>query len=242
MKKFAKGKFLAVVTLVLLFVLAFLPKAAQADEENQGYFYLSVATNSETVIAPTRVTYTAGQTVLEAIENSDFNFVFQGDDKTFIESIEGKVGNFVRFYDYSVDGNDYDLNVEAANIHVLSFSETEGQHNDAVVSLIELLGEVSEKTDNVLNYEPAKTAYDNALKGLHTASEETAQTLYNNLSEAVSAYEALLEGDKYTIHFAATQNGVSVANEHIKMTDSYGNVTETDGSSINVIPVTTVSK
>lgn len=66
-------------------------------------------TNQKTVIAPTRVTYTAGQSVLDAIESSGFDFKFQGGDKASVETIEGVSANFVRFHDYTIGDNDYDL-------------------------------------------------------------------------------------------------------------------------------------
>lgn len=192
-------------------------------------------TNQKTVIAPTRVTYTAGQSVLDAIESSGFDFKFQGGDKASVETIEGVSANFVRFHDYTIGDNDYDLTVPAEKINVLAFTETMGQNSASVTALILGLGKFAEMTNNVQSYGPAAEAYDAALTGLRTASAEEADALLAGLNAAVKEYEALLAGTKYTVTFAPTQNGASPAKSHIRMTDSYGNVTEADGASISVI-------
>ena len=235
MKKLMGSKRIAALLLALCLMLSVLPVTAAATDSQPGYFYLSVATNQKTVIAPTRVTYTAGQTVLEAIEASGFDFRFQGVDKAFVESIEGESANFVRFHDYKVGDNDYDLTVPAEKINVLSFSETMGQNNASVTALILGLGKFAEMTNNVQRYDRAAKAYDAALAGLRTASADEAAALLAELDAAVKEYEALLGGTKYTVTFAPTQNGTAPAASHIHMTDSYGNVTEADGTSVSVI-------
>ncbi len=235
MKKLLGSKRIAALLLALCLMLSVLPATAAATDSQPGYFYLSVVTNQKTVIAPTRVTYTAGQSVLDAIESSGFDFKFQGVDKTFVESIEGESANFVRFHDYKVGDNDYDLTVPAEKINVLAFTETMGQNNASVTALIIGLGKFAEMTNNVQNYGPAAEAYDAALTGLRTASAEEADTLLAGLNAAVKEYEALLGGTKYTVTFAPTQNGAAPAASHIRMTDSYGNVTEADGTSVRVI-------
>lgn len=235
MKKLMGSKRIAGLLLALCLMLSVLPATAAATDSQPGYFYLSVVTNQKTVIAPTRVTYTAGQTVLDAIESSGFNFKFQGVDKTFVETIEGVSANFVRFHDYTIGDNDYDLTVPAEKINVLAFTETMGQNNASVTALITGLGKFAEMTNNVQNYGPAAEAYDAALTGLRTASAGEADTLLAGLNAAVKEYEALLGGTKYTVTFAPTQNGAAPAASHIRMTDSYGNVTEADGTSIRVI-------
>lgn len=235
MKKLLGSKRIAALLLALCLMLSVLPVPAAAAESQPGYFYLSVATNQKTVIAPTRVTYTAGQTVLEAIEASGYDFRFQGADKAFVESIEGESANFVRFHDYKIGDNDYDLTVPAEKINVLAFSEAMGQNNASVTALIIGLGRFTEMTNNVQRYGRAAEAYDTALAGLRTASADTADALLAELNAAVKEYEALLAGTKHTVTFALTQNGAAPAVSRIRMTDSYGNVTEADGTSLSVI-------
>ena len=234
MKKLSVRKAITAL-LVLCLLIAALPSAILATSDMPGYFYFSVATNTKTVIAPSRVTYTSGQTVLEALEASGYDIKFQGSDKTFVETIEGVSANFVRFHDYTAGGSDYDLTVPADKIHVLAFTETEGQNNSSVIALIRRVGEVGEMTNGVRNYTRAGKAYDAALSGLRTATAEQAETLLTELNAAVSEYEALLNGTKYTVTVSATQNGTAVANPVIRMTDSYGNVTEAADSSVKVI-------
>ena len=235
MKKLMGSKRIAALLLALCLMLSALPVPAAATDSQPGYFYLSVVTNQKTVIAPTRVTYTAGQSVLDAIESSGFDFKFQGGDKASVETIEGVSANFVRFHDYTIGDNDYDLTVPAEKINVLAFTETMGQNSASVTALILGLGKFAEMTNNVQSYGPAAEAYDAALTGLRTTSAEEADALLAGLNAAVKEYEALLAGTKYTVTFAPTQNGASPAKSHIRMTDSYGNVTEADGASISVI-------
>lgn len=235
MKKLMGSKRIAALLLALCLMLSALTVPAAATDSQPGYFYLSVVTNQKTVIAPTRVTYTAGQSVLDAIESSGFDFKFQGGDKVSVETIEGVSANFVRFHDYTIGDNDYDLTVPAEKINVLAFTETMGQNSASVTALILGLGKFAEMTNNVQSYGPAAEAYDAALTGLRTTSAEEADALLAGLNAAVKEYEALLAGTKYTVTFAPTQNGASPAKSHIRMTDSYGNVTEADGASISVI-------
>ncbi len=102
MKKLMGSKRIAALLLALCLMLSALTVPAAATDSQPGYFYLSVVTNQKTVIAPTRVTYTAGQSVLDAIESSEFDFKFQGADKASVETIEGGQRKFralPRLYD-----------------------------------------------------------------------------------------------------------------------------------------------
>ena len=230
----AMRKIGAVLLLALCALLLPTPANA-ADTGETGYFYLSVAVQDRVIVPPARVSYTAGQTVLEALEASEYDFCFQGEDKMFVESIEGVSGNFVRFHDYSVDGNDYDLTVPAEKITVLAFAEKEGLHTPEMVSLICRLGELGESDSNVLQYPAAAKAYSSALMALRGAAADEAQAQLDALNTAVAEYEALLNGTKYTVTFDARQNGTAVTAPHLRLTDAYGNVTEADASSVSVV-------
>ena len=78
MKKLMGSKRIAALLLALCLMLSALPVPAAATDSQPGYFYLSVVTNQKTVIAPTRVTYTAGQSVLDrpGSGNSQINAIF----------------------------------------------------------------------------------------------------------------------------------------------------------------------
>ncbi len=118
----------------------------------------------------------------------------------------------MRFHDYTIGDNDYDLTVPAEKTNVLAFTETMGQNSASVTALILGLGKFAEMTNNVQSYGPAAEAYDAALTGLRTTSAEEADALLAGLNAAVKEYEALLAGTKYTVTFAPTQNGASPAN------------------------------
>lgn len=54
---------------------------------------------------------------------------------------------------------------------------------------------------SIQKYEPAKQAYDNALRGLcRGAGSEDAEALRAALVQAVNDYEAILNGPKYTVY------------------------------------------
>ena len=52
--------------------------------------------------------------------------------------------------------------------------------------------------------------------------------------QAVNDYEAILNGPKYTVIFAATKGSQTVTGLKITMTDAYGNETKADGTTIQV--------
>lgn len=85
-------------------------------------------------------------------------------------------------------------------------------------------------TNHVQNYPAAANAYATALKGLRTATADSAGPLLKNLKDAIAEYAALLDGTKYTVSATATQNGNAVEAPILSLTDVYGNVTTGTGS------------
>ena len=93
---------------------------ALAASAGGGTFYLTASTASRTLIEPTPVAYTAGQTVLQALQSSDYAFELSGG---FITAICGQTGNYTVYY----DGGAYALDAPASSVKTaIVFSEYTG--------------------------------------------------------------------------------------------------------------------
>ena len=193
--------------------------------------YITASTKSEMIIEPTAVTGREDQTVKELLAESGHEFA--GLEDGWIVSIDGVTGNYRRFF----DGNAYQLDTKLKDVTVLCFTEAEDAYSENMLELIRYLGQYRAKEDyeKLQKYEPAKQAYDNALRGLcRGAGSEDAEALRAALVQAVNDYEAILNGPKYTVIFAATKGSQTVTGLKITMTDAYGNETKADGTTIQV--------
>lgn len=111
-------------------LLGCLPVQALAAEG--GWFYLVADWNGTLLIAPERVSYTADQTLYEALNASGHSF---GPDENSVTQIDGKTGNFIR----SDETGSHDLtrNAAQAGIRYLCFTDRlTAQPSDAIQSLI----------------------------------------------------------------------------------------------------------
>lgn len=214
----------ASLLLSIILIISCVNMAFAAD----GTFTLAVAKGGNVLIEPVQIPYTAGQSIADALAGS--GYAFDGLETGYVSAIEGKAGNFVRFY----DGGGYDLEKAASGITALVFTESEN-YSESLLQLVKSMSAYCMRTDHVQNYAPAKEAYEAALKGFGTADETTATQLKTNLDQAIKAYEALLKGTKYTVTVTATQNGTKLTAPTVTMTDSYGNVTTAKGTSVSVI-------
>lgn len=86
-------------------LLGCLPVQALAAEG--GWFYLAADWNGTLLIAPERISYTADQTLYEALNASGHSF---GPDENSVTQIDGKTGNFIR----SDETGSHDLTRNAA--------------------------------------------------------------------------------------------------------------------------------
>ena len=194
---------------------------ALAASAGGGTFYLTAATASRTLIEPTPVAYTAGQTVLQALQSSDYAFELSGG---FITAICGQTGNYTVYY----DGGAYALDAPASSVKTaIVFSEYTGAYDSTQTRLAALMGRYRARTDNVQNYKPAADAYTDGLAALRGDGWAAACTA---LDTAITDYEAILDGPKYTVTVSAARNGTAVPGAVLTLTDSYGNVTSAAGS------------
>lgn len=191
--------------------------AAPAD----GTFYLTASTADRTLIEPVPVSYTAGQTVLEALQSSDYTFELSGG---FITAICGQSGNYTVYY----DGGAYSLDAPASEVKTaIVFSEYTGSYDASQTRLAALMGRCRAMTNHVQNYKPAADAYAAGLAALRGDGWAAA---YTALDAAITDYETILSGTKYTVTAAATRSGEAVPGALLTMTDSYGNVTSAVGA------------
>ena len=212
------------VCLVLL--LSCVPVTRAAEEA--GRFYLTAATEQQTLIEPVAIAYTADQTVRQALLASQYSF--EGMENGFVYAIEGTAGNYTCYY----DGGGYDLDVPASGITAIVFSENASGYTEGTAELAALMGRYRERTDHVQNYAPAKAAYEAGLKSLRGTAAD-AKERKEALEKAISDYEAILNGPKYTLTVAASQNGQTLTQPTVTLTDAYGNETTGTGTEIRVV-------
>ena len=225
-----KGLLLSLFLLLLLVFGLQVSAAPEMSESAQKKVYLTAATSNGTIIEPEAVPYTEGQTVKQILLSS--GHVFAGlEEKGYIDSIDGISGNFMYFY----DGNKYALDEVPEKLTVICFTEVENAWSSEMEDLIRYVGAYREREDfsRIQKYEPAKEAYDAALKGIRTG--KNAAELQKSLEKAVADYEAILNGTKYSVNFSATQGSKTVTTLSITMTDQYGNVSTAQGTQIQVV-------
>ncbi len=209
-----------------LFLSAGSVPTAQAAS-SAGSFYLFATISTKPVIEPVKVSYKAGQTIKEALKASKYEF--GGIDQGYITDIQDIAGNYNIYY----DKGGYDLEHLASSITGILFTERE-DIGSAELSLVKTMYTYLHKSNHVQEYEPAKAAYEEALEALRTYGSD-ASSIQKSLKKAMSDYEALFEGTKYTVTLKATQGTKSLSKPHFSLTDAYGNVYETDGTSLSVI-------
>ena len=215
------------ITALLLSVLLLfsLTETAIAVEKDGSFVFVAVNANS-TIVEPVRIHYRAGDTIAEAL--ADSNIAFLGLDQGFVYEIAGVSANFSLYY----DNGGYDLNAAASGITAICF-HVSGSYSAQAISLINRMADYLDMTNHVQNYPAAADAYAAAMKGLRTA-DGSAAALLENLNQAISNFEALLNGTTYTVRAAATQNGTAVNDPTVTVTDVYGN-TFTGIGSVDVV-------
>lgn len=203
----------ALCCLLILLLAAIMPVAAQAAGENA--FILVAEAGGELIIAPEYVTYTAGQTVQEALAGS--GHVFAGLDEGMITAIDGVVGNFTR----SDENGSFALEKPAAEVRFYRFSEdADSMPSSGLQQLMTSMAAYSMEAEDVRM--AAKDAYDTAYGQFAGIDSASAKTLAERLNTAIAAYKSALNGPKYNVQF--TDNGVSLSDASITAQNAYGKV------------------
>ena len=218
-----RKRVMALLLGLVLLAAAIIPVTAMAAEGEDGSFVFVAMNANSTIVEPTRIHYKTGQTILEALSDSDIEFV--GLEQGFIYEVNGVSANYMIYY----DKGGYKLDAQASSIKAICI-HVSSTYSDAAIQLILQMADYLDMTNHVQNYPAAASAYAAALKGLRTANADTAATLLQNLKDAIAEYAALLDGTQYTVSAAATQNGNALTEPVITLTDAYGNVTTGTGS------------
>ena len=214
------------LSLLLALVLALTGLTPVYAAPGGGTFYLTASTAERTLIEPVEIPYTAGQTVLQALQGSGYAFELSGG---FVTAIDGQAGNYTVFY----DGGAYALDAPASEVKTaIVFSEYTGAYDDAQTRLAALMGRCRAMTNNVLHYKPAADAYADGLAALRSSGWAAACIA---LEASIAAYEAILNGPQYTVTAAITRGDAAVPGARLTLTDSYGNVTSTTSGTLRVV-------
>ena len=196
-------KVMALLLSLVLLLSAAMPVTAMAAEEYAGSFVFVAMNANSTIVEPTRIQYKSGQTIQQALADSDIDFV--GLENGFVYEINGVSANYLLYY----DKGGYKLDAPASSVKALCF-HVSSTYSDAAIQLIIQMADYLDMTNHVQNYPAAANAYATALKGLRTATADSAGPLLKNLKDAIAEYAALLDGTKYTVSATATQNGNAV--------------------------------
>lgn len=231
MKRKAGKRLLAFcLSILLLFSNASLVSATEQTDGTAGSFYLSAVTEDKNLIEPTAVSYTAGQTVREALQNSEYTF--QGlETDGYIYAIQGEAGSYSI---YMSDG-EYDLDRKASEVSVVAFYEG-NFYSSEMVDLITKMGEINTNYSSVKDIAAIKTAYDEALEGLRSADSTKAAKLLSSLNSVFDEYESSLKADKVTVTISAVQDGKILEAPVVTFSDKYGNDTTVTGTTVSVVP------
>ena len=199
--------------LLSLGMLAALMPGARAEQQNA--FVLVAESGGALVIAPEYVPYAEGQTVRQALLETDHDFVGLEDD--WIMEIDGVGGNYTR----SDQDGGFDLNVPAASVTHLRFSEdTDSRPSQGLMELMTAMADYARKSPDVRM--AAGAEYETAccqFAGLDSAS---AALLARELNDAVRSYEDSLKGPHHTVTFA--DGGGPCSGMEITVTNPQGRV------------------
>lgn len=221
------GILLAVLAMVWL-----LPGPAQAVE-TENRFVLSAEANGKLVIAPEYVKTQPGQTIAQALQSSGHSFT--GLEQGWITAIDGVAAEYTR----SDEAGGYDLNAQASTIGFFRFSDgSDSTPGENLRQLMTAMADYSAKSKDVQL--AAKESYDNAFQKFPGVTEELAQTLAIQLTQAMENYEDSLQGETFTLRLGDGNKLYSRENfpgVTIQAENAYGRVwTDDDGDGTLTLP------
>lgn len=183
-----------------------------------GYFYFSAETANKLLIAPTRIAFTDGQTIRQALNASKYSFTTNGSNQ-FITAIEGVNGNYT--YGSTPDGVSID---SAANtVTHFRFSEaTNSTPSSGLQTLMQVMADYLEEAADVQN--AAADEYQAAVSGYLNVTSETAQSYAAAITAKINAYKAG-QNTKYAVTFS----GYSGSGYTVSAVSDYGKQFEDTG-------------
>ena len=204
-------KRLICLALSFLLLLSLFP-GVSAQQENR--FVLVAESGGKLVIAPEYVSYADGDTIRQALLNT--NHAFIGLEDGWIMEIDGVGGNYTR----SDQNGGSDLNTPAAAVTHFRFSEDQDPRPSAgLISLMTAMADYAAKSGDVRA--AARAEYDTAYAQFSGLDSASASVLAAQLNAAVSSYENSLLGTHYSVSFLdggrlCTSMKITVANPYGK--------------------------
>ena len=177
-----------------------------------GYFYFSAETANKLLIAPTRIAFTDGQTIRQALYASQYSFV-ESNSSGFITTIEGVNGN----YTYGSTPEGVALDSAANTVTHFRFSEaTNSTLSSGLQTLMQVMADYLTEEADVQN--AAAKEYQAALSGYLSVTSENAQSYADAITAKINAYKNG-QNTKYTVTFSGYSGSsftVSAANDYGK--------------------------
>lgn len=188
--------------------------------DSAGFFYLTATAADRVIIAPERVAYTAGQTIMQALLAS--GHTFDGLEDGNVYQIDGVAGGFQR----GDEAGEHSLTKLASEISFFCFTEGEiAKPSAARQALIRTMADYLCKEADVRAY--AKGAYDEALRQFVGISDETASACAAQITAKIGEYETSLRSTT-AVTFSGMGTGckITAVSEYGKIFDD----TETPGT------------
>ncbi len=177
-----------------------------------GYFYFSAETANKLLIAPTRIAFTDGQTIRQALYASQYSFA-ESNSSGFITTIEGVNGN----YTYGSTPEGVALDSAANTVTHFRFSEaTNSTLSSGLQTLMQVMADYLTEEADVQN--AAAREYQAALSGYLSVTSENAQSYADAITAKINAYKNG-QNTKYTVTFSGYSGSsftVSAANDYGK--------------------------
>ena len=178
-----------------------------------------VAMNKEDglIFEPHNVWVLDNEPIWLALKNSGHNFESLD---TEIKKIDGKVGNYVRYY----NGDKYDLSGLGKDAGALVFTERldEDVKTKEYQALVALLADHKSKPEEERQFDDVKAAYDKAIRELPKADKEKAVTLANDLKSAYQKYKEWTSQEKAKVSFKVSKDGKAVNDANVSVVNKYG--------------------
>ena len=176
-----------------------------------GYFYFSAETANKLLIAPTRIAFTDGQTIRQALNASKYSFTTNGSNQ-FITAIEGVNGNYT--YGSTLEG--VALDSAANTVTHFRFSEASNSTpSSGLQTLMQVMADYLEEAADVQN--AAADEYQAAVSGYLGVTSERAQSYAAAITAKINAYKAG-QNTQYTVTFS----DYSGSSYTVSATNDYG--------------------
>lgn len=183
-----------------------------------GYFYFSAETANKLLIAPTRIAFTDGQTIRQALNASQYSFV-ESNSSGFITTIEGVNGNYI----YGSAPDSVSIDSAANTVTHFRFSEaTNSTPSSGLQTLMQVMADYLEEDSDIQN--AAAEEYQTALNGYLNVTSETAQSYAAAITAKINAYKAG-QNTKYAVTFS----GYSGSGYTVSAVSDYGKQFEDTG-------------